>query len=467
LKKSLITILIFLVVLFGCQAAISTLRPPLEEEGEVYLYMQPFPQEAERLRFKIEAIYALSGDGKEYPLSISLGDLKSPDVRRQRLLASGRLPPGPFGGLSFKVKDAILRREDGEATLKVPEGPVRIDFAFNIVRKRSSLIAMVFKYPESIIDRFSFSPVFSLYIPSKPITNLAGYVTNSGSNNITIFDKKLGQAVGVIATGRKPQGMALDQRLRRAYVALSGDDTIGVIDVTAGEIIDRIRLNTGDRPQDLALTSDGRILLSVNNGSNTLSFIDPISLFELRRLDVGNGPNSVLIDSTGKRAFVFNTLSSTLSVIDIPNKAIVTTIATEPGPLRGQFNRRGDRLYIIHEWSSYLTVLDPVSLSLQRRFSVRMGMVSIKVDTNTDLVYMGRKVDTVVEVYDPFSFVPVDYIKTGAGITYMTIDGEENNLYMINPEMKLLVTANLVSRKLFFEIDVGEGPYWITIMGEK
>ena len=122
--------------------------------------------------------------------------------------------------------------------------------------------------------------------------------------------------------------------------------------------------------------------------------------------------------------------------MDISNKAVITTISTDPAPLRGQFNRQANNLYMIHEWSMYLTALDPLPLSILKRYPVRMGMTSIKVDPQTDLVYMGRGHDTVVEVYDPFSFVVVDSIKTGAGITYMTIDGDENNLYMVNPEMK-------------------------------
>ena len=70
------------------------LRPPLEDEGEIYLYLQPYPQEAERLRFSIEGISAVSADGREFPFEISLREIKASDVRRQRLLASGRVPAG-------------------------------------------------------------------------------------------------------------------------------------------------------------------------------------------------------------------------------------------------------------------------------------------------------------------------------------------------------------------------------------
>jgi YVTN family beta-propeller protein len=470
IKKTLCPMLFalcFFYILLGCQPALLIGRSPLENEGEVYLYLDPFPQEAERLRFSIENIFAVSRDGAEFPLSVSLAELKPSNLRRQRLLASGQLPSGQYAGFSFKVKKAILKVEDGEADLLVPETPGRIDFPINVQRKKAYAISLIFKYKESITGGFSFSPSFSLSLPARPLMSLTGYVTNQNSNNITVFDKKTARVLGVIATGGKPSGMSLDQKAGKAYIAVSDEDAIDLIDITSGEVIDRIKLRTGDKPHELALTTDGRILLVANKGSSTVDFINTSSFLEVGRVGVGREPNSILIDRNGRRAFVFNQLSGTISVIDIANMAIITTISTDPGPLRGQFNRRGDRLYVIHELSSYLTILDPLSLSILRRVSVRMGMRSIKIDTRTDLVYLGKEHDILVEVYDPFSFVPVDSIRTGGGITYMTIDGEENNLYMVNPETKSVLISNVVRKGIVAEIDVGEGPYWVTMMGER
>ena len=468
LGRSRLLYALCLFVLLGCQAALLQVKAPLEEEGEVYLYIQPFPQEAYRLRFKIVEISALGADGRESPLFVSLHELKGLEMKRQRLLAFGQLPAGPYVGFSVRVKDANLKVEEGEATLLVPEAPAKIGFPFSVAKKKSYVITLVLKYRESIRDGFSFSPAFSIFIPNKPITSLVGFVTNFASNNISVFDKNLGQVVAMIATGRGPAGMALDQTRRMAYVALSGEDTIAVVDVASVDVVNSVRLHTGDRPQELALTPDGKVLLSANTGSNTVSFIDPVSLLELTRINVGNGPNSVLIDPTGRRAYVFNRLSSIISVIDIPNKALVTTISTDAGPLRGQFDRKGDRFYVINEWSSYLTVFDAASLTVLGRFTVmRMGLDAIKVDTMTDFIYLGRRNDTLVEMYDPFSFVRVDFIQTPAGVTYMTIDGETNNMYMVSPEIKSVMISNLVSKKTPSEIDVGDGPYWVTLMGER
>jgi YVTN family beta-propeller protein len=451
----------------GCGASFLQIKPVLENEGEVYLYVQPFPQEADRLRFTIEGVSAVSSDGIEFPLVMSMKDFKCRELKRQRLFASGVLPPGPYAGLSFKVKSAFLKTEDEEAALLVPDGPVKLDFPFSVIRKRGYVISMTFRYNESVRGGFSFTPGFSLLMPPKPIIGLTGYVSNSSSNNVSIFDKKTNQVMGVIPTGRSPLGMALDQARRSVYVALSADDAIELIDIMQAEVVNRLRLNGGDRPRELALTPDGRTLLCVNTGSNTVSFIDPGSFIEVGRINVGKNPNSILIDQTGRRAYVFNGLSNTFSVIDIPNRGTIGTISTEFTPLRGQFNRRGDRLYVIHEGSSNLLEFDAAFLTLLRKDKVKFGENSIKVDNRTDYVYLGRKRDVIVEIYEPTLFNVIGFIDTGGEIEYMTIDGEQYYLYLVNSDRKTVMIVNLVSRKVVAEFDVGEGPYWVTMMGER
>jgi hypothetical protein len=49
----------------------------------------------------------------------------------------------------------------------------------------------------------------------------------------------------------------------------------------------------------------------------------------------------------------------------------------------------------------------------------------------------------------------------------MTIDNEQNNLYLVNSGKKTVMVVNLVSKKMIAELDVGEEPYWVTLMGER
>jgi YVTN family beta-propeller protein len=462
------SVLLLLLVLVGaCEAPLSRVKPPLLDEGEVLLYVQPFPEEAGRLRFEFEEISAVRTDGTEIPFALSLAAIKGREMTRQRLLGEARLPEGTYSGLSVKVKDAFLKVEEGEAALLVPPTATRMEFPFTVTRKRGLVLTLTFRALESWRSGYSFTPAFSILVPPRPLTDLAGYVTNYGDNSITVFDKKVGQVVGLITSDGPAAGMVIDRRGGKAYIALPGADTIEVLDIFSGDVTNKLRLNTGDRPKEIALTSDGRTLVTANSRSNTASIIDTGSLLESGRVVVGNGPGAVLVDPTGRRAFIFNRMSSTISVIDVPGRSLLATIATDQGPLRGQFNKRGDRFYVIHEWSAYVSVVDAGSLAVVRRLQVGMGMVSIKVDPNTDLVYMGRRNDPRVGIYEPQSFVPLDYIRADGSVTHLTIDNDNNNLIMVEGDSKRVLMANLISKKIVGAMDVGEGPYWASVAGER
>jgi YVTN family beta-propeller protein len=465
--RSALMIAALCLLLCGCAAIPSMIKPPLESEGEIFVYFQPLSQEAKGLRFTVDHLSAVRSDGEEFPLSLSSREFDHATTQRQRLLASGRVPPGQYVGLSVTINKASLTGDQGEAAFLTPEGPVRTDLLFEVPKKQAVVLALALRYRESVQGHFRFSPVFSLTVPPRPAVGLTAYATSRNDNHIAVFDKKTGEVAAIIATGRGPEAIAIDQRAGTAYASISGEDAIDVLDITADSIINSIRLSTGDGPRELALTPDGKFLLVVNAASRTLSVIDPRALAELGRVPVGEAPRSVLIDREGRRAYVFNEFSNSITVIDIANRTTVVTLSTDTGPIQGQFNRKGDKLYVIHERSPYLSVIDPVTLSVVRKMFVGPGLSAIKVDTATDMFYICRVHDEVMEMYDPFSLSPAAYIQAMRGVTYMAIDGEENNLYLVSPETRTIMTINLVSRKITALIDAGESPTWVATMGAR
>jgi len=455
-------------LLTGCQMQRSALKPSLEDQGEVYLYLRPFPQEADKLKFKLTQLSAIKDDGGEYPLSLAFSDFSREEVKRQRFLATGQLPPGNYVALAVGVGGATLLGEEGEERLLIPEKPVRLECRFTVTKKKATFVSLAFNYDRSVTNGFSFTPVFSITVPGKPVTGLVGYVSNTADNTLTIFDKQYCEVVGIIATGRSPMGMAFDQQRRIAYIALAGEDAVEVIDLNLGEIISRIRLHSADSPRELALTPDGKTLLTVNSGSNTVSVVDPLAYLELTRIQVGNDPTSILMDPTGSKAYVFNNFSQNISVIDVASRSVATTAPAEPGSARGQFGTNGDIIYIIFDMSPYLRLMSPFpSLALQQRYLVGMGMQSIKLDTHTNLLYTGRRYGGGVEIYEPTTLIRIETIRTGGSIIYMNIDNEMNNLFAVNREKKSVQAINLVSREVIAEFDVGSEPYWVDMMGER
>jgi YVTN family beta-propeller protein len=360
-----------------------------------------------------------------------------------------------------------LKSERGDAALAVPGAPMRLDFPFAVGGQQASLFWLELKYQDSVVDGATFSPAFAVLVPSKPIAGHAGFVTNTGSNTITVFDKQLGQAVAAIDTCAGPAGMALDRQRRRLYVACSRDDEIVSIDVASGEIVERTRLSPGDRPRELALTPDGLTLVSVNSGSGSVTLFGALSLVRQERIAVGNGPGSAAIDPSGARAFVFNTLSDTVSVVDLAGRIVAGTISTDSAPVRGQFNARGDRLYVIYERSPYMTVLDPRQLSQVGRARLRTWVGAIEIDRVRGLVCLGGSRDTAVEFYDPNALMPLYSLRTRSGVSHLRIDAEANSLYMVSPDTRSVLVGRLADRTIGAEIDVGDRPYAVAVMGEK
>jgi YVTN family beta-propeller protein len=467
LLNALLTTALSLIILSGCAIPTSTLKPTLEDEGEVDLYIQPFSQDAEKLKFTIGSISLVSSDGREFPLSPALTGFQANTLQRQRFLAAGRVPPGKFSGLSLKVAKAMLSGAEGDIALQVPDEPVLVPLSFEVRRKKVLVLCLAFQYAGSVQKGSSFTPRFSLYVPSLPVSGLLGYVVNRADNTLTIFDKKTGQVAAIRATGRGPEQVVFDPTSRIAYVSLAEEDSVDVIDLADGEVTNRINLKMGDGPGNIALTSDGRSLLTVNTRSRTLSIIDTVSQVEHGRVTVGEGPRWLLIGNNGTRCYVFNGLSNTITVIDIANGAVVATISTDAGPLMGQFNRKGDRLYVVHEESPYLLVIDPASFSITKRLFLGYGSGTIKVDSASDMLYVSRKGDSRVEVYEPFSLSLIDYIPAISDVVRMTIDGEANNLFLLSVGKRLLLSVSLVSRKAVTETDIGNDPSWVTMMGER
>ncbi len=463
--RAVIPVLLLLVA--GCAARPATVKPPLDTDGELFVYLSPLSPEADRLSFRLEGASALREDGGAVPLALRLETVNGTEAARERFLASGPLPPGRYAGLLLTVRQASLKREDGEAALLVTGEPARAAVPFSVAAKRGTVLSLALRYAESVEAGFRFLPAFDAAVRGKLPLGLNGFVTSRGANTVTLFDKLSGRVYAVIPTGAAPAGIALDPNRRKAYVAASGDDAIQVVDVLEAEVVDRLALTPGDTPLEVALTPDGRSLLCVNSGSNTVSVVDPAAPAELARIPVGVGPGFLLVDRTGRRAYVFNASSDTVSVVDIPGRQVAATIATDAEPVRGDFSRDGSRIYIAHRTSPYLTVVDTSSLAVVKRIYVGVGATALKVDSRTDRIYLYRRHAGQIEIFDPFSSLPVDFIRSDEEVASMTIDGEGNSLVLVLPEISAIREVRLIGRGAPAVLDVGEDPYRVTLMGER
>jgi YVTN family beta-propeller protein len=380
-----------------------------------------------------------------------------------------RLSPGQYGGLEFSVTRATLATDQGVADLLASKEPIRIDLPFAVVRGRAAILQLALRPGQARPREFAFSAAFTgvELRPEQTVVQLATYCTTAGTADLFVLDRRSRQVSGAIPTGREPEGIALDVSANRAFVALAGEDQIQVIDLVTGAELRRIALRSGDRPRELGLTPDGRLLVSTNAGSNSLAFVDPQAGVALDRVAVGDDPWSLLLDRSGRRAYVLNRWSSNLTVVDLANRAVVTTVATDPEPLRAQLNRDGTRLYVIHRGSAWMNVYSVPDMAQVARMFVGLGASALKVDPRTDLVYVGRGDEGRIQLFDPMSLLPVDSIEVPGAVSYLAIDDVENMLVAVLPGPGRIAFVDLTRKRLLSTVDVGRDPFRVAPVSER
>lgn len=449
----------------GCALRPAEPLPQALEEGSVWVYLAPLPRGADRLSAEVRGIAAVSEGGETSPLRVTLRRLGGEATARERLVAWGALPAGRYAGLDLALQEASVVGPDGPSALRVPAGPTRVDAPFEIALRTASVVALSLGTGEAMVSGDRFEPAFGASAPRKLATGLTGLVSSRIAGTVTLFDKASRAVGAVIPVGPAPRGIAVDSSRLRAYVAVSGADAIEALDIPTASRIDRLALSGGDRPTELALTPDGRRLLAVDSGSNTLSVVDVGSFVEERRVPVGNEPAWVVPDRAGRTAFVLNSLSDSISVVDLLSDAPPLAIAVESEPVCAALDRDGGRLYVGHRTSPYLLVLDTGSLSVRQRVYVGPGTTALGVDRRTDRIYLARRNTGVVEVYDPSSFLPVDFIPVEGEVGHVAVDPEGNSLFLALPDAGEVGVVALTSKRAGSGLDVGPGPWRLALMG--
>ena len=443
-------------------------EPPLQDEGQVYVYLAPFPFESRRLAFTVDAVAAVGPGGDPVPLTVRLQSVSAAEQGgNERMLAFGRLPRGGYGGLQLKASNARLSGDDRPVNLVVDDAPLRIDAAFEIRSGQATVVTVSIDPKSSPVGSLAFAPRFTGSVPARTPPPLAGACVNTQTNDVTLFDTWTKRVTNVVATGQSPYGVALDPAVARGWVALSGQDQLDVVDLSRSEVASRIPLRGGSEPRAMQMLPDRRTLLVANYRSQTASFVDAFTTQELAQVRVGEAPWSIVLQRRGNRAFVLNRRSNSMTIVDLGTRQAIGSISTEPEPLFGQVSRDGTRLYVIHAGSPFMTEYALPGLTVSRKIRVGLGASAIRIDPRTDLIYVGHLDDDRLEVYDSLSALPVDAFDVPGWVSSMAIDDPQDQLFALMPGRRAIAVVDLTSRKVLSIIDVSGEPYEVRLPAER
>ena len=164
------------------------------------------------------------------------------------------------------------------------------------------------------------------------------YVTNQGSNTVTVIDDQRVSAIAararlgpgesdahvqdqdfaVVATipvGLNPIAVGISADGTLAYVANLNSNSLSVIDTDIDMVVATV---TGIvTPRDVDATPDGRYVLVVNQSTNSVTVLDASNYSVVASIPVGTLPCALAIAPDGSAAYVTNRLSNSISIIDL------------------------------------------------------------------------------------------------------------------------------------------------------
>ncbi len=140
------------------------------------------------------------------------------------------------------------------------------------------------------------------------------YITNGGSNTVTVLDVLNLRQDRVIPVGSNPTGVAANSRRNEVYVVNTGSNSISVIDAEKNAVVATIPVH--QRPYFISVSADGARAYVANSGSNNVSVVDLESRREIAVVGVGEAPGVAAVTPNGNAVVVSNRVGNSVSILD-------------------------------------------------------------------------------------------------------------------------------------------------------
>jgi len=143
------------------------------------------------------------------------------------------------------------------------------------------------------------------------------YVTNGGSNTVSVLDVVNVRLDRQLQVGQNPSGVTANPKRNEVYVVNSGtgqgNGSISVIDTAKNAVVATIQV--GRQPYFIDVNADGNMAYVANSGSNSVSILDLQARREIQTVGTGEGSGLARIAPDGKSLVVTNRVGNSVSIL--------------------------------------------------------------------------------------------------------------------------------------------------------
>jgi YVTN family beta-propeller protein len=292
---------------------------------------------------------------------------------------------------------------------------------------------------------------FDVFVAKIGTGQRTAYVSNSGSNTVSVIRTADDSVLATLAVGPNPAHIAVTPDGSKAYVVNAGGNSVSVINATNNAVAASVTV--GPRPFDVAVTPDGTKAYVANAGANSVSVIDTSNNMVTATLTVQGNPVDVVI--RGTKAYVLNAGSDSVSVIDTSSDRVVTTVRVGRNPFDMAVATDGTSAYVVNTGSNNVSVINTSTNLVTATVPVGYHPADVAVTPDGTKAYVTNAGSNSVSVINTSTntvvatvsvgALPVDVVITPDGAKAYVTNSGTNSVSVINTGTNVVLTTVTVS----------------------
>src|SRR5919199_6279003 len=240
--------------------------------------------------------------------------------------------------------------------------------------------------------------------------------------------------------------MAIDSQGGRLFVAALGNNTVEVIDLTAGKVTDEIK--DLKEPQGVAYVPEGNKLLITNGQGNTLDIYDAQSLALLDQVELGEDTDNVRYDASSGYAYVgYGTGNdSALGVVDVGTATKVSDIKLSGHPESFQLEESGPRIFVNVPTAGHIAVVERDKESVVETWPLSNAAENfpMALDEGNHRLFVGTRSPAKLLVFDT---------ETGTQVTSLDSSGDADDIFYDATNKRIYVSGGEGAISVFEQRD--------------
>lgn len=301
--------------------------------------------------------------------------------------------------------------------------------------------------------------ILFLWLPSQVFTQTPkAYISNYGSNNLSVINTATNTVTATVATGMWPYSCAVTPNGTKAYVTNFGSNTISVINTATNTVSATIPMTSF--PAGLVITPDGSKVYVTNSNGTTISVISTatdvviasVPLTAQYVYDLAITPNGATIYAA-RSNFIYvistasNTVTSTINAANGSDNFVTTAITPD-----------GTKAYTVCAGGNRVAIINTATKTITGYINVGTNPFGISITPNGTAVYVANRGSNNISVIDIAANAVTATIPVGTFPVGIDITPDGTKAYVTNRNSNNVSVINTSTNTVDATVGVGTNP---------